>query len=62
MASTSKGKAAERTGSKQLDLSHFIRTFRRATGVAPKGFRELASGDRADLQAMLGARCQLAAA
>ena len=43
------------------DLSHFIRTFRRATGVAPRRFRELASGDRADLQAMLGARCKLAA-
>jgi AraC-like DNA-binding protein len=44
------------------DLSHFIRTFRRATGVAPRRFRELAKGDRADLQAMLGARCQLVAA
>ncbi len=41
------------------DLSHFIRTFRRATGVAPRRFRELANGDRADLQAMLGARCKL---
>ena len=36
------------------DLSHFIRTFRRATGVAPRRFRQLASGERADLQAMLG--------
>jgi AraC-like DNA-binding protein len=44
------------------DLSHFIRTFRRATGVAPRRFRELAKGDRAGLQAMLGARCRLAAA
>jgi AraC-like DNA-binding protein len=44
------------------DLSHFIRTFRRATGMAPKRFRGLTSGDRADLQAMLGARRQLAAA
>jgi AraC-like DNA-binding protein len=43
------------------DLSHFIRTFRRATGLAPRRFRELASGDRADLQAMLGARGRLAA-
>jgi AraC family transcriptional regulator len=43
------------------DLSHFIRTFRRATGVAPRRFRELANGDRANLQAMFGARCQLAA-
>lgn len=44
------------------DLSHFIRTFRGATGVAPRRFRELAKGDRAGLQAMLGARCRLAAA
>jgi AraC family transcriptional regulator len=44
------------------DLSHFIRTFRRATGVAPTLFRELAGGERADLQALLGARCQLATA
>ena len=44
------------------DLSHFIRTFRRATGLAPKRFRDLASGERADLLARLGARCQLAAA
>lgn len=44
------------------DLSHFIRTFRRAAGVAPKRFRELASGERADLQVMLGARCRLVAA
>jgi AraC-like DNA-binding protein len=44
------------------DLSHFIRTFRRATGIPPRRFRELASGDRAGLEAMLGAGCQLAAA
>jgi AraC-like DNA-binding protein len=41
------------------DLSHFIRTFRRATGVAPRRFRQLARGDCADLQAMLSARCRL---
>ena len=44
------------------DLSHFIRTFRRATGIPPRRFRELANGERANLQALLGARCQLAAA
>src|SRR5262249_15492612 len=40
------------------DLSHFIRTFRRATGAAPRRFRALAGGDRAGLQAMLDARCR----
>jgi AraC family transcriptional regulator len=43
------------------DLSHFIRSFRKAAGVAPRRFRELARGDRADLRAMLSVRCQLAA-
>ncbi len=44
------------------DLSHFVRTFRRATGFAPRRFRGLARGERADLQAMLAARCGLVAA
>ena len=44
------------------DLSHFIRSFRRAAGVAPRRFRELARGDRADLLAMLWARSHIAAA
>ena len=35
------------------DLSNFIRTFRRAAGVSPSGFRELARGDRKFLQAAL---------
>ena len=44
------------------DLSHFIRTFRRATGVAPLRFRGLARGERTDVQASLDARCRLAVA
>jgi AraC-like DNA-binding protein len=32
------------------DLSNFIRTFRRAAGVSPRGFRRLARGDRNILQ------------
>jgi AraC family transcriptional regulator len=32
------------------DLSNFIRTFRRAAGVSPRGFRRLAKGDRNILQ------------
>ena len=44
------------------DLSHFIRSFRRAAGLAPRRFRELARGDRADLQAMLSAPCYIAPA
>jgi AraC-like DNA-binding protein len=29
------------------DLSNFVRTFRRAAGVSPRGFRQAAKGDRA---------------
>lgn len=32
------------------DLSNFIRTFRRAAGVSPRGFRRLAAGERNYLQ------------
>lgn len=32
------------------DLSNFVRTFRRAAGVSPRGFRKLAKGDRKILQ------------
>jgi AraC-like DNA-binding protein len=28
------------------DLSNFVRTFRRAAGVSPRGFRRAAKGDR----------------
>ncbi|MBL6457666.1 helix-turn-helix transcriptional regulator [Belnapia sp. T6] len=35
------------------DLSNFIRTFRRAAGVSPRGFRRLARGDRNILQERL---------
>jgi AraC-like DNA-binding protein len=28
------------------DLSNFVRTFRRAAGVSPRGFRQAARGDR----------------
>src|SRR5262249_31173823 len=38
------------------ELSHFVRTFRRAAGVSPRGFRRLARGDRTMLQERLGAR------
>lgn len=37
------------------DLSNFVRTFRRAAGVSPSGFRRLAKGDRNFLQARLRA-------
>lgn len=37
------------------DLSNFIRTFRRAAGVSPRGYRRLARGDRNILQARLAA-------
>ncbi len=37
------------------DLSNFIRTFRRAAGVSPRGFRRLARGDRNILQERLAA-------
>lgn len=36
------------------DLSNFVRTFHRAAGVSPRGFRRLASGDRKILQDLLG--------
>jgi AraC-like DNA-binding protein len=32
------------------DLSNFVRTFQRAAGVSPRGFRKLAQGDRKILQ------------
>jgi AraC-like DNA-binding protein len=32
------------------DLSNFIRTFRRAAGVSPRGFRRAAKGDRKNVQ------------
>ncbi len=35
------------------DLSNFVRTFHRAAGVSPRGFRRLAKGDRNILQARL---------
>jgi AraC-like DNA-binding protein len=35
------------------DLSNFIRTFRRAAGVSPSGFRRLSKGDRAASEARL---------
>ena len=31
------------------DLSNFVRTFRRAAGVSPRGFRQMASGERQEL-------------
>jgi len=37
------------------DLSNFIRTFQRAAGISPSGFRKLARGDRKILQAKLDA-------
>ena len=36
------------------DLSNFVRTFRRAAGVSPRGFRKAARGDRKFLQDHLG--------
>jgi AraC-like DNA-binding protein len=38
------------------DLSNFVRTFRRAAGVSPRGFRRAAKGERKILQDRLGAR------
>src|SRR5262249_18015533 len=35
------------------DLSNFVRTFHRAAGVSPRGFRKAAKGDRAALEAKL---------
>src|SRR5205807_1005854 len=37
------------------DLSNFVRTFHRAAGVSPRGFRQAARGDRKILQERLGA-------
>ncbi len=37
------------------DLSNFVRTFHRAAGVSPRGFRRAARGDRKILQERLGA-------
>jgi AraC-like DNA-binding protein len=38
------------------DLSNFVRTFRRAAGVTPRGFRRAAKGERKILQDRLAAR------
>jgi len=38
------------------DLSNFVRTFHRAAGVSPRGFRDAARGDRKILQDRLAAR------
>jgi AraC-like DNA-binding protein len=32
------------------DLSNFVRTFHRAAGVSPRGFRDASKGDRKILQ------------
>jgi len=37
------------------DLSNFVRTFHRAAGVSPRGFRQAARGDRKIFQDRLGA-------
>ena len=37
------------------DLSNFVRTFHRAAGVSPSGFRRTASGDRKIFQERLAA-------
>jgi AraC family transcriptional regulator len=37
------------------DLSNFVRTFRRAAGVSPRGFRKAARGDRKIFRERLGA-------
>lgn len=38
------------------DLSNFVRTFHRAAGVSPRGFRKAARGDRKILQERIAAR------
>ncbi|MGH8171532.1 MAG: AraC family transcriptional regulator [Rhodanobacteraceae bacterium] len=38
------------------DLSNFVRTFHRAAGVSPRGFRQAARGDRKIFQERLAAR------
>jgi AraC family transcriptional regulator len=35
------------------DLSNFVRTFQRAAGVSPRGYRHAARGDRARLRERL---------
>ncbi len=37
------------------DLSNFVRTFHRAAGVSPRGFRRAAKGDRKIFQDRLAA-------
>jgi AraC-like DNA-binding protein len=37
------------------DLSNFLRSFRRASGISPSGFRALARGERRLLQDRLNA-------
>lgn len=37
------------------DLSNFVRTFHRAAGVSPRGFRQAAKGDRKIFQDRLAA-------
>ena len=37
------------------DLSNFVRTFHRAAGVSPRGFRQVAKGDRKIFQDQLTA-------
>jgi AraC family transcriptional regulator len=39
------------------DLSNFVRTFHRAAGVSPRGFRNAARGDRKIFQDRLAAAC-----
>ena len=39
------------------DLSNFVRTFHRAAGVSPRGFRNAARGDRKIFQDRLAADC-----
>jgi AraC-like DNA-binding protein len=38
------------------DLSNFIRTFKRAAGLSPHGFRRAARGERKILQDLLASR------
>lgn len=37
------------------DLSNFVRSFHRAAGISPRGFRRIAKGDREILQRRLAA-------
>jgi len=43
------------------DLSNFVRSFRRAAGVSPRGFRKLARGDRGLVQSRLSNAAFIAA-